>query len=210
MAGKITRIEEGRRGLIKLYIDGALALRLTPLVAAGAGLVLGRYLSDEDLVRLQSDNEFRSTLDAALNYLSFRARSSKEIRDYLNKREAPPEVAEAVMARLRELRLIDDASFAQKWVEERKRLSPRGSMALRQELRRKGIAAETVEESLPEDDPEEAYRLAVRRAAHLDRSDWQAFRRRLGSYLLRRGYSYEIVGPIVARLLDDDDITHEG
>ncbi len=203
MAGKITGMEEGRRGLVRVYIDGALALRLSPMVAAGAGLAPDRYLSDLEIDALRDENEFRCTLDAALNYLSYRARSEKETRDYLAKREAAPEVAAAVMARLKELRLVDDRNFAQKWVEERQRLSPRGAVALRQELRRKGIDAATVEGALPEDDPEEAYRLACRRAGRLDRSDRQAFRRRLASYLLRRGYSYDLVGPIVARLLEE-------
>ncbi len=203
MAGKITSIEEGRHGLIKVYVDGLLALRLTPLVAAGANLYTGRELSDSQISALQSENLFRSTLDACLGFLSYRARSEKEIRDYLQKRGVDVDTAEAVMARLRDLRLVDDTSFARRWVEERKRLSPRGAAALRQELRRKGIGNETAAEAIPEDDPEEAYLLARKRAARLDRSDKQAFRRKLSAYLLRRGYSYDIVIPLVNRLWDE-------
>ncbi|MCL4534159.1 MAG: RecX family transcriptional regulator [Bacteroidetes bacterium] len=204
VAGTVTALKEGRRGQVEVFLDGALALRLTPLVAAGAGLHTGRFLTDEELAGLRGENEFRAALDAALSYLSYRARSEREMRDYLARREVPPEVAEAVLSRLRDLHLVDDAAFAQKWVEERQRLHPRGARALRQELRRKGVPAETVEAALPPDDAEEAYRMASRRAQRLDRSDPQAFKRRLSAYLLRRGYSYDIVIPLVTRLTDSE------
>jgi len=204
MAGTITSLEEDRRGRTAVYLDGALVLRLPALVAASAGLCLGRFLTDKEIASLQGQGDFQSTMDLALRYLSFRARSEKEVRDYLCRHQVPEETATAVLSRLRELRLVDDVAFAMAWIEERRRLRPRGARALSQELRRKGVASETIEAVLPADDPEEAYRLARRRAQHLDRSDRQAFRRRLSAYLLRRGYSYDLVGTLVDRLWTED------
>ena len=50
--------------------------------------------------------------------------------------------------RLAALGYLDDAAFARAWVESRDRARPRGARALRDELRRKGVAAEAVEAAL--------------------------------------------------------------
>lgn len=63
-----------------------------------------------------------------------------ELHRKLKMREVPPEIAEELLARLQELRLVDDATYAAQYVASRK--ASRGRLALGQELRRKGIADE--------------------------------------------------------------------
>src|SRR6266542_33079 len=54
--------------------------------------------------------------------------------------ESGDKAFQAALARLAELGLVDDAAFARFWVENRQACRPRGAGALRDELRRKGIA----------------------------------------------------------------------
>jgi regulatory protein len=204
-AGTITAIVEGRRGQVELYVDGELAVRLAPLVAAGAGLRIGASITGEQLAKLLGENTRRVAMDLALRYLSYRARSEHEITQYLTRRSIPQDGIDAIIERLRGLGLIDDAAFVQQWIEERQRTRPRGVRAIRQELRRKGIDGATIEPALPEDDPEDALALARTRASRLDRSERQAFVRRLSGFLLRRGYSYDTVTPIVPRLWEEEE-----
>jgi regulatory protein len=172
-------------------------------VAGATHLCIGQVLGDEEMASLRAQAEYQAALNLAYRYLSFRARSEKEMRDYLARRQVHPDTIASVIERLAELRLVDDADFARMWVEDRQRLRPRGARVLRLELRRKGIAGDVVEAALPTDDAEEVYRLAERRAGQLDRADEQAFRRRLSGYLLRRGYAYEMVSRVVSRLWEE-------
>ena len=109
------------------------------------------------------------------------------------------------MARLAAQGYLDDAEFARFWVENRQQFRPKGSVALRGELRQRGVAAETVDAALIDLDPaadayEAAHPRAVRLAA-LAQADPAAFRRKLGDFLLRRGFDYGVVKETVARLL---------
>ena len=126
--------------------------------------------------------------DAALRLLSYRARSEHELRQRLMDRGFEESLVAGELERLRGAGLVDDAAFAAAWVDERARLSPRGSRALRHELRNRGIAQPIAEAATSDvDDRETAMDLAQARASTLHGAPYESFVRRLGGYLQRRG-----------------------
>ena len=66
--------------------------------------------------------------EIALRRLSVRARSRKELAQDLKSRDVPAEAAAAVLDRFAEVGLIDDAAFAEEWVEARGRRSGAGRL----------------------------------------------------------------------------------
>ena len=150
-------------------------------------------------------DERQQAYDRALRYLSYRPRSQAEVRRNLLAAGLEAELVEATLTRLVAQGYLDDAEFARFWVENRQQFRPKGSQALRGELRQRGVAAETIEAALVDLDPEtgayEAARPQALRLAALARTDPTAFRRKLGDFLLRRGFEYEIVKQTVSRLL---------
>jgi regulatory protein len=108
------------------------------------------------------------------------------------------------MARLKELRLIDDAAFAATWVESRDRASPRSRRLLASELRLKGVTREVAATSSDAvDDADAAYRAGLKRARLLAGKPFEEFRRKVGDLLLRRGFDYETAREAVRRLWDE-------
>lgn len=89
-------------------------------------------------------------LDAAARFLEARPRSVAEVRRRLVDAGYRPDLVDGAVERLLDLGMLDDAAFATAWVESRDRARPRGARALRDELRRKGIAPEVVEGALAE------------------------------------------------------------
>ena len=87
-------------------------------------------------------------LAAAARFLEARPRSTDEVRHRLREAEYRDELVEAALLRLTELGFLDDASFARTWVESRDRARPRSVRALRDELRRMGVAAADIEGAL--------------------------------------------------------------
>jgi len=116
---------------------------------------------------------------------------------------------EAVLEHLREKDYLNDRSFAEFWVESRERFNPRGSQALRHELRLKGVEREIVDEAVDgEQDEELARRAAARKAEQLRQApgmDFNTFRNRLGGFLQRRGFSYGITARIVKELWQEEE-----
>jgi regulatory protein len=89
-------------------------------------------------------------MDAAAAFLAVRPRSVAEVRRRLRRLGYPPGLVDEVVDRLVDLRYLDDAAFARAWVESRDRARPRGILALRQELQRKGVSREVTEAVLAE------------------------------------------------------------
>ncbi|MBV9119526.1 MAG: regulatory protein RecX [Chloroflexi bacterium] len=139
-----------------------------------------------------------------LRFLGYRARSELEIRQRFQQRAAAPELIDEVIARLRSAGLVDDESFARAWVDSRRRASPRGDRLLKYELVRKGIPAETIENTLAKtedgSDLELAHKAATQRARRLSGVPEPAFSRRLTDFLIRRGFDYDVVATVVAQV----------
>src|SRR5439155_8278091 len=125
-----------------------------------------------------------------------RPRSREEVRRYLRRKETPPEIIDAALARLDQLDLVNDHTFASFWLESREQFSPRGARALKNELRMKGVEREVIEELVDDDQDEERALLAGRKKAlslvRIPDMDFATFRSRLGSFLQRRGFGYEV------------------
>jgi len=200
---KITSIRFGRgRGKrVNVSLDGRLVFSLEAEVAVKEGLKMGQELSNDQIEALTRADHFHRCLNAAAHYLSYRPRSEFELRERLYRRGFNGDTAEAVLAKLKEQGLVDDIAFAQFWKQNRESLSPRSRWLTSLELKRKGVAEDIINQAVDMVDDEDcAYRAALEKARRLPMSDYQSFRRRLGAYLKRRGFSYGVINNTVERL----------
>lgn len=209
--GKITAIaaqaHDSQR--VNLFVDGAFALGISLATLAREGLFVGKELDDEGWARLEAAAHAEKAMLAAARLLDARPRSAAEIRLRLRRKAFDPAIAEQAIERLTDLGLLDDAAFSRYWVENRQSFRPRGRLALRDELRRKGVARDTIEQAIAdaeaeaEPDAEQARAEQVARNAlrrYADSPDRATFQRRLGGLLQRRGFSLDVIRPILGIL----------
>ena len=195
-----------RRGRVKVFLDKGFAFSLSLPVAAEAGLHKGQTLSLPEIERLKSADRLQSSLDSALKYMSPRPRSEAEIRARLNRHGFDTDTIQQVLARLKERGLVDDIAFARFWRENRENFRPRSRRLIELELKQKGVDAETIAEATAGvDDEPSAYRAAQRKARSLARLDHSSFRKRLGDFLKRRGFNYELVNRTIDRVWQERD-----
>lgn len=193
------RLQKKNHRRVNVYLDGEYAFALQAVLAAS--LKVGQPLSSEEVAQLQARDAAEVAYDKVLGFLSYRPRSRTEIEAYLRRRGVAPDAIEAAVNRLLQAGLLDDEAFARYWVENRELFRPRGSRALRYELRQKGVADRVIEQVLEGiDETDSAYRAARERARRFSKADYQTFRKRLGGFLQRRGFGYDIVKQTVDRL----------
>lgn len=198
------QIQANNRDRINIFVDHQFLLGVSTIVVLQMGLRVGQDLSPDQLEQLRHEEALQQATNRALNYLSFRPRSREEVRRYLRKKETPSELIDTVMQRLDDLGLINDQSFTEFWIESRERSHPKGAQALKNELRMKGVKRELVDELVnDEQDEKHALRAGRKKAALLVRQsemDFKTFRARLGPFLQRRGFSYEVCTRVVRAL----------
>ncbi|TQJ36039.1 regulatory protein [Arthrobacter sp. SLBN-122] len=137
-------------------------------------------------------------------------KSRLQLARKLAERNIPEHVAEAVLDKFQEVRLINDAEFADMWVRSRSQSRKLAKGALRRELAEKGIEPETAAaalEQLTDADEESAARTLVERKLRpgtdlSDRGERDKAVRRLASMLARKGYQPSQAFRIVNDVLD--------
>lgn len=144
----------------------------------------------------------------ALRQLTMAPRSRKQLEDKLRQRGCEDDVARVVLDRLTEVGLIDDAAYARMLVrsgQEFKGLAPR---ALSQQLRRKGVDEDIIEQALaevadPDQDSHRARELVDKRLRTMRGLDRQVQTRRLAGFLGRKGYDGALAFRVIREALDE-------
>jgi regulatory protein len=213
MGMRITALEQQAHNpnRVNLYADGAFLMGISAELMLKLSLHLDQELSSTDVEQLKQAENLQQAIERAINYLSFRPRSQEEVRRHLQKKETPPEIIDEALAYLKERDYVNDLTFATFWVESREQFNPRGSQALRNELRQKGVDREIVAEIVTNEQDEELALRAGRKKALLllqrPGMDYKTFRNRLGGFLQRRGFSYEAVSRAVRTLWEEQQDT---
>ena len=150
------------------------------------------------------NEQLQKAKDAAYNYLSYRARSVKEVRDKLAQKEFAEEIIEQVVDDLQRQKLLNDREFARRFVEARLSRA-NGSRKLAQELRRKGIETEIIDEVLGEfaatlDSEERAMGLLGKQAWRYRGLERDKAKRRMLGFLARRGYDAQMARSAVDKV----------
>ena len=148
---------------------------------------------------------FKDPLTYALYLLELRDRSRGEIEEKMRRKKFVADEIKKTIEFLEEKNFIDDKKFAQRFIKEKQELQHWGSYRIRIELRKKYIAADIIDElmSNQSDDSEIA---SAREAADLWRRKnpkcpKEKIYSRLGGFLSRRGFSYDVVKEIVGEII---------
>lgn len=142
-----------------------------------------------------------------LRRLTARAHTRSELERALARKQVPEEAAGRVLDRMEEVGLVDDAAFAEAWVESRQQRRHLSRAALRRELARKGVDAEQADEALAAVDTDDEYAaaldLARRKARTMTGLDAVTVRRRLAGALGRRGFGAGLARRVVDHVVDE-------
>jgi regulatory protein len=199
---RITAIEPQKNNpsRVNIYLDDEFAFGLSRFIAGW--LEEGQELDEEKILALQTDDAVENSYQKAIHFLSYRPRSSAEVRKNLGKRGIPQNLIEITMDRLEKAGLVNDHEFARIWIENRNSFQPRSKSLLRLELRRKGLSDEVVQLALSEEQVDEeilAIKAARNYARRLAGKDWLEFRKKLMGYLARRGFSYSTLSSVILK-----------
>lgn len=220
---QITRIEPLKpRGLrVRIHLDQGEPFEVMLEALERSRLGSGDTIPANRLHNLiDNDAEIR-VRDAALNLLSYRARTNQELRTKLRKKGFKPARIDLCLDRLQEKGFLDDKAVAAAFIRDRLRHRPRGTARLSSELRAKGVVGEVAAEVIQKvfDDEEVTDQMLARQVATawVSRQNTkvleallsdergaaqQSARRRLYGYLARRGFRGEALGAGINEALE--------
>lgn len=192
---RVTNIQENR-GMVQIDLDGSTAARVRRQHFARCPLSEGDEVDLEEYLDRVAAVQFPDAYEAALNRLDRAARTARDMGASLRRAGYVSAAVDAVVARLQENGLIDDARYAERLAEAQAK-QPVGVYAFKRKLRAKGISDEDAEEALSAFDEEQQKAACLAAARKLSRryEDLPPRERRakLSQALARRGFSWDAI-----------------
>ena len=188
---KITKLEKKKR-LYLIELDNGDKSYITEDTIVRFMLSRDKVISEEELKEIQDFAKFSYGKNLALYHLSFKARTEKEVREYLKKYDIDENMSSQVIANLKEDKWINDGQYAYAIINANQLSGDKGPYVLTQKLTQKGISRSTIEEILKEFDfSEVAQRVANKLLKKYERKlPARALQDKIIQNLTNKGFSY--------------------
>ena len=196
-----------RPGTLRVDLDGVRFGAVPAELAQAAGLAVGCVVDGAIQERLTAAADAEAAFRTLLRALERRSFARVDLARRLVRKGHPRPAVEAAVERATGLGLLDDAAFAQSYVQTRAARG-RGPARLTRDLLAMGVERGLIDRALAAEWPEGSDRsrvplaLAAKRAAQLGDLPRPAKRRRVLAYLARRGFAGREITDLVTRIVN--------
>lgn len=139
-----------------------------------------------------SKQRLQSAIQMAFRYLSYQARTTKEMQTYLQKKQLDHDLIKAVVTYLTEKKFLDDGQYASSFVENKILNQPKSAFAMNFDLKKKGIPADIRSHVLQNIDDQKMAQKAIEKKFRTWFSfDDEKFKKKAMNHLRYRGFNYK-------------------
>lgn len=161
----------------------------------------------------QREQKSLSPMEYAMKYLTVKDRTVSEMQAYLDTKEFGEADVDATVERLKELGLLNDARYAQRFAETRLASKPISRRRLWEQMKGHGLSDADIEAALGTvgDDVEEenANAIAQKFVRQFHALEPEKRRERVLSRLIARGFSYDVARKALESALSTEDAWSE-
>ena len=189
---RITKVTPAAKtaGRYNIFVDGEYNFSLDELQLVQYGIHSGQEISEAKLTELQAESDFGKNYIRAIDLISRRLRSEREIRDYAKRKQWSKDNTERVIARLYDRGYLNDPVFARAFVRSRRSTRKYSRRRIEQDLINKGISHRIIQQVLDEeagmaDDNDALANLVAKKYHRYDDIN------KLKAYLARAGFRYD-------------------
>lgn len=197
----LSALKQTSPGRITVVFEDGTEIRSSLAVVTDLRLFAGKDLEERELRELRELSHRSLAREKAMEYLSHRPMSCKELKDKLLQKGEDEAVADFCVQWLAEQGFLDDERYAGMVVRHYAGKGY-GAGRIRQELQRRGVTRELWEEALKEL-PEQEDKIDKFLVSRLNDPGDRAQVQKVSAALLRRGYSWEEIRAALARFRAD-------
>ncbi|MEH7392464.1 recombination regulator RecX [Bacillus sp. JJ1474] len=190
-------VQEKNKDRYNIFLDEKYAFSVDEDVIIKHSLKKGMELDEFSISEIAYQDDIRKAYNRAIQYLSKRMRSEKEIRQYLAEKDVAEMIIREVIHKLYEYQFLDDKEYAIAFVRTSMNTTDKGSRIIRGELRDKGITENLIELAMREysyeNEFETALKLCEKFVQKNSKDSSRVMRQKLEQMLYRKGYSMEMI-----------------
>ena len=145
---QIEKYEKIGKDKYRLYLDNGEVIDTYDEVILNYDLLLKKEVDSVTYSKIFVDTRIYEAYLAGLKYLMVRIRSTKEMVDYLKRKNVEEDDISVVIERLKQEKALDDEYFCQCFVKDKLRFTTMGPWKIRDELKRQQIEPVIIEQSM--------------------------------------------------------------
>lgn len=145
---KILKFKKYSSDKYKIYLENGNEMILYEDIILKNNLLFTKEIDDELKDKLMSQNNYMASLTKAINYISVRMRSKREVEDYLNKHEISKKDVNKIIKKLEKDGYINDSSFAISYVNDQLLLTNYGPYKIKNNLIKLGVPTEIINDNI--------------------------------------------------------------
>ena len=203
---KITNLTlQKKSNRFNIFLNDEFFIGTTYQVVLDLNLTIGKELTSKEIEYLKLETEKSNALESALNYLSRRVHSEKELSQKLAGKKYPVNAISFALSKCKEYGYLNDYEFAKAFIHDKQIFRKDGAQKIKSALFSKGVSKEIMNELFSEMDNEEelerATELCKRKMSSLQSLQKNKQYERLVRYLVSKGFSYEITNKVIKNTL---------
>ncbi len=211
---QITDIKVRKNNLnkIQLYLDYELFAEIDYDVVKDLDLFVGKTILEPTLEIIEQNSKLSKAKNEAIRFLSYRPRSEWEVEKKLQEKKYQSEIIKKVISWLKNNNHINDYIFAKQWTRYLIDKKPAGKLKLRNELYKKGIDKEIINNvlaSIFEQDEDElsfAHQLIKKKLSSLQSKNLKLKLPRIINILKSQGFSNSVIQTVYNEYIDNENI----
>lgn len=207
---KIVKFKKTGKNKYKLYLENNQILSLYEDIIIKHNLILKKEIDNNEINKLVKENINYSAYALALDYISIRLRSKKELENYLLKKQMDKTVADFAISKLEAEGYLNDYRFAKAYLNDNISLTTKGPYRIKNELIKFGVDSNIISELLGRIDDsileEKLYNL-IEKQLRIKKGSKTEIKLKLINYFSNLGYDRKMILSILNKFIIETDIS---
>lgn len=174
-------------------------------------ILRSQKLDEKTIKKIEEENQKYIVYQKALSLLKSRLRSTKELKEALEKQEYPKKEIEEVLTTLTKQGYLNDQIYAESFVHDKLSFSKDGPEKIKDALKRNGIKEEMIEKAMKSYTSEleqERIKKIIEKETKTNRTkSMMILKQKLLENLIRNGYHKEYITPLLGNLKNENEKT---
>lgn len=202
-----------RKQICEILLDNGEILSISMDLVIKHELSKAKVIDDVKLAELKREQRIIEIKRAALNYISYKPRTEKQVTDKLKILRYFPNEIEACIKFLKDFGYLNDELFAEKYIKDyTKRKSP-SKKKLQFELSKKGIPKDIINKQISklynDEDEINNAKMSIEKIKYkLNFKNELEKKKYLYSYLSRQGFNYDLIRTTISEFLSEGDVEY--
>lgn len=193
---EVKNIKKLRSGKYELTLVSGEKIITYDEVIIKNNLLYKKDISDSELEEIEKINSFYDIYNKAIKYISKKMRSTREIKEYIEKNDLSSKEEEELINKLKKIGLINDDMYVKAYVSDKIHLTSDGPTKIKNELLKNNIKEEIIDDELSKIDEEyliNKLKKIINKKVKTSKTSSYNTRQKIYSELTNMGYSKELI-----------------